>query len=91
MNANQTIALEARAHAASAARMLDRLEGIERELADLTPQRRLELEASGVNLQLNADRRWTAELAIAHALTALALNTTRGPIYDSGNTDSSGG
>jgi len=49
------------------------------ELAELTPERRLELAVSGGLKQLNADQAWTVDLAIAHALTALALQATSLP------------
>jgi len=60
-------------HADRAAELLAGAGALERELAELTPERRLELTIAGGFSKLNADLHWTAELAIAHALTAIAL------------------
>lgn len=60
-------------HALRARALLAGAEELERRLADATPEQRLELAASGAIGRVNADLRWTAELAIANALTAIAL------------------
>jgi len=58
-------------HARRASRLLESLENQERELAEMTPEDRLSLSIGARGF--NADRHWTLELAIAHALTAIAL------------------
>jgi len=60
-------------HADQAAELLRGVDALARELHELTPERRLELAVAGGFRQLNADQHWTVELAIAHALTAIAL------------------
>jgi hypothetical protein len=66
----------ASSHAAKASALLATLARQEEELADLNAERDLELAVSGGYARLNADRRWTLELAIANALTAIALELT---------------
>lgn len=61
-------------HADRAVELLRGLDAAERELADLSPERELELVAAGVIKRLNANREWTAELATAHALASIAAS-----------------
>lgn len=60
-------------HALRARELLMGAEALQEELNGLSDERRLELAARGAMPRLNADLRWTAELAIANALTAIAL------------------
>jgi hypothetical protein len=60
-------------HAARADALLAGCAALEAELDELSPERRLELTVSGAFPVMNANLRWTAELAVAHALTALAI------------------
>ena len=64
-------------HAAKASRLLDGAEALSSRLENATPDERLQMAATGGFAQVNADLRWTAELAIAHALTAIALVSAR--------------
>ena len=59
--------MTAREHAAKAAALLDGLESL---------SQRLERAATGANAQLNRDMEWSARLATAHALAAIALEHT---------------
>lgn len=62
-------------HAALAASQLARIEAQEEELDRIRaeePERHLELAAAGALGSMSRDRQWTAELAIAHALVAIA-------------------
>jgi len=69
-------------HALRASELLAGAQALEAELVDLEPERRLELAVGGGFAKLNADLRWTAELSIAHALTALALQGLPASIED---------
>lgn len=63
-------------HARRASELLKLIERQEDELGELLerdPERHLELIADGTIRRLNANRQWSAELAQAHALTAIAL------------------
>lgn len=60
-------------HAMRADELLEAARRIEAELRELTPERKLELAVVGAVSSLNADLRYTVELAQAHAMTALAL------------------
>jgi hypothetical protein len=63
-------------HARRASELLELIERQEDELSTILesdPDRHLELIASGAIKRLNANRQWSAELARAHALTAIAL------------------
>jgi hypothetical protein len=64
-------------HARRASELLELIERQEDELAELLesdPDRHLELIAAGTIGRLNASRQWSAELARAHALAAIALS-----------------
>jgi len=67
-----------RAHALKARELLDGIEAFSRELDAMTPEKALELAAAGALARTNADLHWTAELATAHALAAIALQMTDG-------------
>jgi ubiquinone biosynthesis protein COQ9 len=54
-------------------RLVERQEAELEELLQTDPERHLELIANGVVRRLNASRQWSAELASAHALAAIAL------------------
>jgi hypothetical protein len=63
----------AREHVERADGLLASAAALERQIAELTPEKRLELAVVGAVSSLNADLRYTVDLAIAHALTAMAL------------------
>lgn len=65
-----------REHAIAAAAMLRSLSTLASRVEEADEYQRLEWAASGVMRQINADQHWTAELAIANALTAIALVLT---------------
>ena len=60
-------------HSMQARELLRGVDQLQDELEGLTPDRRLELAVAGAMPSLNADLRFTVELAIAHALTAIAV------------------
>lgn len=68
--------MTARQHAEHASALLHGAIKLEEQLAELTPEKRLQLAAMGSFTRINEDLRWTVELAAAHALTAAALATT---------------
>lgn len=59
-------------HAGYASKLLESAHALEEELAGLTPEKRLQLAATGRIAAVNADLRFTIDLAAAHALTAIA-------------------
>jgi hypothetical protein len=66
-------------HACRASQLLELIERQEDELEELLrddPERHLELVAGGAIKRLNASRQWSAELARAHALAAIALSVS---------------
>lgn len=63
-------------HAGYASKLLESAHALEEELAGLEPERRLQLAATGRIAAVNADLRFTIDLAAAHALTAIALHLT---------------
>jgi hypothetical protein len=67
---------EARRHAVTASELLGNTERFSERLAAMTPDEHMQMIATGGFARANADLHWTAELAIAHALTALALIQT---------------
>lgn len=67
---------EARAHALQASELLDGISALSHRLENLTPDERLQMIVHDGFKKTNADLRWSAELAIAHALAALALVET---------------
>lgn len=67
---------EARRHAVTASQLLGNLETFAQDMSSLTPERRLQLVASGGLARLNENQDWTRELAVAHALAAIALSLT---------------
>lgn len=69
-------------HAELAARLLAGIAALDERLENLTDEDRLELAVSGGLARANADLRWTAELAIAHALTSIALALASGERLD---------
>jgi hypothetical protein len=67
--------IDAEAHAQRASQLLalvERQEDELAELAELEPERHLALASSGELRRLAENRRWSVELARAHALTAIA-------------------
>ena len=66
----------ARRHAVTASQLLVNLDNFAEEMRTIDPHRRLELIASGSVAQMNEDQKWTKDLAVAHALAALALHLT---------------
>jgi hypothetical protein len=60
-------------HAARAAQLLDAVAVAEQRIAAIDPEEHLELAVRGGISRFNADQKWTVELAVAHALTAVAL------------------
>lgn len=69
---------EARDHAIIASELLDSETRIAARLEHLTPDERLQMQATGGVKRSNLDRQWTVTLAQAHALTALAMQLTDG-------------
>lgn len=67
---------EARTHAVTASQLLENVESTQKRLEGLTPEQRLEMAASGQFPRLNADLKWTVDLALAHAIAAIALVVT---------------
>ena len=67
----------ARYHAERAVELLRALEAMERTLDELDDEKRLELVAAGAFPRINANMEWTARLADAHALAAIALSASR--------------
>jgi hypothetical protein len=64
-------------HAERAVELLRALESMERSLEELSDEKRLELLAAGAFPRINANMEWTAKLAGAHALAAIALSSSR--------------
>lgn len=64
-------------HAERASRFLSAIEEAQEETRKRTANERLQMAVSGETKQLNRDMEWTVQCAQAHALTALALKTTR--------------
>ena len=69
-----------RDHAVAASQLLANLEGLAERLANLTPEDRLQMAATGGFTRVNADQQWTRDLAVAHALAAIALHLTDPPL-----------
>jgi hypothetical protein len=67
---------EARVHAITASELLAGITRAAARLDELTEDQRLQMAATGGYARHNADMRWTVELALANALTALALSMT---------------
>lgn len=70
---------EARRHAITASEMLGGAERFSERLTNLTPDERLQMAVTGGFSRANADLKWTIDLAVAHALSALALALTSEP------------
>jgi hypothetical protein len=70
---NTTLAAE---HAEVAQSLLRGIKAYSKRLAEMTDDERLQMVVGGGMGRANDDLRWTAELAIAHALTAIALQLT---------------
>lgn len=68
--------LTAHEHALRAGALLAGIERTERHVDEASPEERLAWAASGMTARVNADLRWSAEVAIAEALTAIALQLT---------------
>jgi predicted hotdog family 3-hydroxylacyl-ACP dehydratase len=68
--------MDAREHAERAASLLAGVDRLEAHVESLDEQQRLELVVAGGIARVNADLRYSLDVAIAHALTALALWTT---------------
>jgi hypothetical protein len=69
---------DARRHAEKASELLAGTEALSARLEAMSPDERLQMVATGGFGRANADLRWTVELAIAHALAAVALKATDG-------------
>lgn len=67
----------ARFHAERASALLRGIDRREAEMEAMTPDQRLEIVAMNGIKQFNNDQRWSADLAVAHAQVALALQATR--------------
>jgi hypothetical protein len=67
---------EARRHAVTASELLAQTERFADRLASLTPDEHLQMVTGGGFGRANADLHWTVELAVAHALAAIALSHT---------------
>ena len=65
-------------HALEADRLLRAIDTRSEQLQSLTPDERLQMTALGGFKRENESFEWTLQLAIAHALTALALRPTDG-------------
>lgn len=64
---------DSRRHALTASELLNNVEELEAKLRNLSADERLQLHATGRVRGVNEDLRWTVQLALAHAVTALAL------------------
>lgn len=62
-------------HAARASALLEGVDSLGEQLESLSDDQRLQMAIAGTFKQLNANQRFTVELAQAHATTALALYT----------------
>lgn len=67
---------EARRHAITASQLLSNLETFDQDMKALGRDERLQLAVTGGLRVLNANQEWTKDLAVAHALAALALHLT---------------
>lgn len=67
---------EARRHAITASELLTQVESHEERLRGLSDDERLQMVVTGGFSRANADKKWTVEVATAHALVALALSQT---------------
>ena len=65
---------EPRWHAERADELLAGIAQLSSQLEAMTREERDEAARLGALARANADLRWTAQLAVAHALTALALD-----------------
>lgn len=66
-------------HATLASELLHGVHTMSARLDNLTDDQRLQMVINDGFTRMNKDMRWTAELALAHALTALALDLTTRP------------
>lgn len=64
---------EARTHAVTASELLDSLERLTTQLREASPDRMLQLQATGSIVQINRTIEYTMQLSAAHSLAALAL------------------
>jgi len=69
----------ARAHAERADRLLEAVANAEERVSALSEDDHLQLAVSGGIKRFNADQKWTADLAVANALVAIALALTDTP------------
>ena len=67
---------EARSHAVAASELLRSVERFSDRLENLTADERLEMAVTKGFSRANASLEWSTQLAIAHALAALALTQT---------------
>ena len=66
----------AREHAIIASELLDGERALEARLDNVTEEERLQMIATGQVGRINADRKFAVDVALAHALTALAMAQT---------------
>jgi hypothetical protein len=66
-------------HAYQAAALLAGIDRRAEQLENLSDEDRLQMIAAGSFSRVNADLSWTATLAIAHALTSIALALSDDP------------
>jgi hypothetical protein len=66
-------------HAITASEMLASLERYERKLENLTPDERLQMTINDGFKRANRSMAYTCNLAIAHALTSIALSLKERP------------
>ena len=66
-----------RVDAVKASSLLDNVALATKQMDELDEEQRLQMQATGGFSTHNADQRWRVELAIAHALTAIALEMTQ--------------
>ncbi len=67
---------DARTHAATASELLENIDKTGERLRQLSPEDHLQMVASGEFTRINADLKWTVDLALAHAIAAIALVCT---------------
>ena len=67
--------MDARHHAEQASALLSGIDAMSERLDRMDDDERLRAAIAGGFARVNQDLRWTCELAIAHALTALALGS----------------
>lgn len=67
---------DAREHAITASELLENLERATRDFREVSPEKHLEMAVTGKIKALNETFDFTVQVAVAHALAAIALELT---------------